>query len=113
MEEAVAEDLLRVRVEQPRGHVCRIDPGSHQGGVIGDFDAVDVLEGQHAARRVAPQDARHAHLSVSGKVRCEGLGVLALGEVVGLLLQNARELAQQRWHVGAAPDRRAGRKTTR
>ena len=59
---------------------------------VGELDALEVLERQHALARVAPVDARHDDVRVPGEVAVERLGVAGLLAVVELLADRAREL---------------------
>ena len=59
---------------------------------IGELDAVEVLEREHARARVCPVDARHRDVRMAGEVLVERIGVACLEPVVQLLPDRAREL---------------------
>ena len=62
---------------------------------VGDLDAVEPLERQHAAARVAPEDPRDAHVRMAGEVAVERVGVARLEPVVELLADRPGELVDE------------------
>ena len=78
MEEAVAHGMAKEGLHQPRAERLQIVAGGTQGGMIGNRDAVDPFEREHAARAPRPIDLRHAEAFIV-------LGVLGhLGDGGGL-----------------------------
>ncbi len=106
VEEAILEDLAQVGLEQPLGDLGAVDPRGRDRVVIGDLDRVHVLEREHAGRGVRPEDAGDAHTGAALEVGGQRLGVAPFGQVVDLLVEDARELGQQGGHVDAAADGR-------
>ena len=92
VEEAVPEDHrqpgLGDHVGEPAALLDR--PGVELE--VGELDAVEVLEREHPLARVAPVDARHDDVRMTGEVAVERLRVAALLAVVELLADRAREL---------------------
>ena len=99
VEESMAEDhrhpgsrdqvrQVAALVERQRG---RVD--------VGELDALEPLERQHARAGVRPVDARHVHVRVAGEVAVERLRIAGLQPVVELLPDLARELVDERPRV--------------
>ncbi len=105
VEEAVFEDLLQVGVQQARSHLRPVDPGSLDGGVVGDLDGQHVFQRQGAAGGVRPDHLRDAHARIAVEVEAEGVGVFSFRQVIDLFIQNTGELVQQSRDVGPPPDR--------
>ena len=78
MEEAVAHGVAQERLQDGEAERPEVEAGRAQGGEIGDGDAVDPFERQHAARGAPPIDARHAE---AARTRRGGIA----GDVVGHL----------------------------
>jgi hypothetical protein len=78
MEEAVAHGVAQERAQDGEAERAQVEAGGAQRRVIGDGDAVDPFERQHAPRRAPPIDARHAK---AARARLGGIA----GDVVGHL----------------------------
>ena len=78
MEEAVAHGMAKKGLHQARAERLQIVAGGAQGGMIGNRDAVDPFEREHAPRAPRPIDLRQAETFIV-------LGVLGhLGDGCGL-----------------------------
>ncbi len=95
VEEAVAEDHRQPGLGDHVGEPVALLHRPDLEVEIGELDAGEVLEREHALARVAPVGARHRHVRVAGEVAMEGLGVAALLAVVELLADRARELVDE------------------
>jgi len=62
---------------------------------IGDLDAVDPLERQHAGARNSSRDLRHANVRMACEVAVERVRVACLQTVIELLTDRARELGDE------------------
>ena len=95
MEEAVPEHHLQHHPGAVHRHLPAVDAGAVQGREVVHLDAVDPLEGKHAARRLLPEDAREIEGVVVRKVLREPLRIAALLEVIGLGAKRLGELVHQ------------------
>ena len=78
VEEPVPEDHRHPRLgHQVREAAALLERPYASSGEVGELDALEQLERQHARARVAPVDARDAHVRVAGEVAVERLGVAA------------------------------------
>ena len=77
VEEAVAHGVAQERAQHREAERLEVVAGGLQRGVVGDRDAVDPFQRQHAPGGAAPVDGRHAEAAE--------LGRLILGDVVGHL----------------------------
>ena len=64
MEEAVAHGMAQEGLHQPRAERLHVVAGGGKRVAVGDRDAVDPFERQHAARAARPIDLRHAEAFV-------------------------------------------------
>src|SRR5206468_12673055 len=62
---------------------------------VGNLRALEPLEREHTAARVAPVDARDADVGMSREVAVERIGIACLEAVVELLPDLPRELIDQ------------------
>ena len=102
VEEAVAQDLLRVRLHQHPRHLAAIDACRCQPFAVGDLDAFHELHHQHGARRVFPVDVRHGHGRRIARVRGDALGVAPLVDEVQLFRDVRAQLVGHEAIVDAA-----------
>ena len=94
VEEPVPEDHLHPRVgEQERKPTAHVERCVQRQ--VGELDAVEELERQHAFARVRPVDLRHAHAVVVAEVVAERLRIPPLARVVELLPDRVRELVDE------------------
>ncbi len=63
---------------------------------VGELDALEPVEGQHAAARVAPVGPGNANVRMADEVPVELLGVSRLVSVVELLADRTGELVDER-----------------
>ena len=92
VEEAVAEDHRHPRLGDQVREPAALLERPRVELEVGELDAVEELERQHARARVAPVDARHRDVRMAGEVAVERVGVAGLLAVVELLPDRAREL---------------------
>ena len=102
VEEAVAQDLLRVRLHEHSRNVAGIDAGRCQGFAVGDLDAVHELHHQDGARSVLPVDIGHGHGWRIACVRGNALGVAPFVDEVQLLRDVGPQLVGHEAIVDAA-----------
>ena len=77
VKETVFEDLFQVSVQQTRGHLGAVDPGSADRLIIGDLDGLHVFQQKHPARAVFTVDTGDLD------ARIVGLANLGAGSRVG------------------------------
>ncbi len=92
VEEAVAEDHRHPRLGDQVGEPAALVEGVPLDVEVGDLEAVEQLEREHACARVAPVDLRDAHVWMAGEVPVERVRAPRLEPVVELLPDRAREL---------------------
>ena len=95
VEEAVAEDHRHPRLGHQVGEAAALLHLPRVEREVGELDALDQLERQHARARVAPVDARDVDVRVAREAVVEGLGVACFEAVVELLADRARELVDE------------------
>ena len=113
VEEAFPENLPEIGVQQPVGDQAAVDTGSLDSLQIGDLDSFDVLQYQHAPRRMAAVDERNVDPVHIGKHLGEAFGVVRLQLVIQLFPERFGEPLQQRRYVGAPAQRRVAHRPPR
>src|SRR5579862_6389486 len=92
VEKAVAEDHRHPRLGDEVGELAALLERPLVELEIAELDAVEILEREHPAARVAPVRPRHDDVRMAREVAVEGVGVACLAAVVELLADRAGEL---------------------
>ena len=94
MKEAVIKNLLEVTFEKTIGNLGPVDSGGFKTGVVGYFNRLHVLKGQHSPGGVALNHLRDPDIRPVSEIFGEGGGILCFVDIIDLFVEGLAELSQ-------------------